>query len=265
MFKKYVPVIRNTWSEYTVYRLNFVLWRVRSVLKFLTIYFLWSAIFKARSEVFGYQQQEILTYILLGQVLAATVFSTRTHEVGAEINQGKLSNFLLKPLSYFRYWWARDVSDKMLNIGFSIIEIGLLILLLRPNLLIQAEPLTLLFFTLAIFFSAILYFYISFFLSLSGFWTADVWAPRFLFFVITDFLSGGLFPLDILPESIFNILRFLPFAFLQFFPLKIYLGQLAPVDVLTGLLITLVWIGVFYFSLNLVWHKGLRRYEAQGV
>lgn len=97
-FKKYFPIVKNTWSEYMVYRLNFVLWRVRNVLRLLTIYFLWTAIFKAREEVFGYQQKEILTYILIGQILSATVFSTRTSEVGSEINDGRLANFLLKPL-----------------------------------------------------------------------------------------------------------------------------------------------------------------------
>lgn len=171
----------------------------------MTIYFLWSAIFRSRVEIFGYEQREILTYILLGQFLAATVFSTRTHEIGGEINDGILSNFLLKPLSYFRYWWARDISDKILNIGFSVVEISVLVFLLRPSLIFQNNPQIIFYFTLSVIISALLYFYISFLISLSGFWTPDVWAPRFLFFVVTDFLSGGLFPLDILPKNIFFV------------------------------------------------------------
>lgn len=264
MLRKYLPVIQNTWAEYTVYRLNFVLWRVRNVLKLLTIYFLWSAIFSSRREIFGYNHQQILTYILLSQILSATVFSTRTQEVGVEINQGKLANFLLKPMSYFSYWWARDLSDKLVNIIFAVFEIALLILLLKPPLFFQADLLKLFFFIIAVVGSAVLYFYISFLLSLSGFWTADIWAPRFVFFIVTDFFSGGLFPLDILPKNIYHLLTFLPFTYLQFFPLKIYLGQLAAKEIATGFLMTAAWLLLIYFFVQIVWHRGLRRFEAHG-
>lgn len=234
------------------------------VLRLLTIYFLWSAIFRAQGEVFGYDERQILTYILLSQVLSATVFSTRTHEVGTEINDGRLSNFLLKPVSYFRYWWARDISDKVLNTGFSIVEITVVIAFLQPKIAIQTDLVSLIFFALSVIASAVLYFYISFLLSLTGFWIADVWAPRFLFFVITDFLSGGLFPLDILPKKIFAVLKWLPFTYLQFFPLKIYLGDIARVDIVIGFFVMTIWLCLIYFAVQYIWHKGLRFYEAQG-
>lgn len=106
--------------------------------------------------------------------------------------------------------------------------------------------------------------YISFLLSLSGFWTSDVWAPRFIFFIITDFLSGGLFPLDILPDRIFSVLKFLPFTYLQFFPLKVYLGDFSIEEILFGLWVSSFWTITVYFATKLVWKNGLRRFEGQG-
>lgn len=264
MLRKYIPIIQNTWSEMMQYRLNFVMWRVRAVLNLLTVFFLWSAIFQSREGLFGYNREQILTYILLSQLIGAIVFSSRTSEVGQEINDGTLSNFLLAPINYIRYWWARDISDKILNIGFSVFEVAFLILLFRPPIFAQTDILTLLLCGVVIFLSIILFFYISFLLSLSGFWTADVWAPRFLFFVFTDFFAGRFFPLDIFPEKIFNLLRFLPFTYLLFFPLKIYLGDFDYGEIIQGIVIIVVWIGIFYTLVNLIWKKGLRKYEAQG-
>lgn len=234
------------------------------VLRLLTIYFLWSAILRARVEVFGYDQRQILTYILLSQVLSATVFSTRTHEVGSQINQGDLSNFLLKPLNYSTFWWARDAADKFLNTMFAVVEVTILVVILRPPLLLQTQLTNLMFFMIAIILSMFLFFYISFLLSLLGFWTPDTWAPRFLFFVLTQFLAGEWFPLDILPNSLFRLLSLLPFSYLWFFPLKIYLGDLAVFEIIAGLLASVAWVGIFYFAVQVVWQRGLRRYEAQG-
>lgn len=263
--KKYWPVFKNTWQEYFTYRLNFLMWRVRVVTQLLVIYFLWWAIFQNQEgEIFGYSQKLILTYILGGAVLRAIIYSSRTIDVGDEINRGNLTNFLLKPISYIKYWFVRDLADKVLNIALAILELTVIYLLLRPNLFFQTDFFRLLPFALAVFMAVILYFYINYLFGLLAFWTPETWAPRFVFFVLLDFLAGSLFPLDILPQYLYEILKFLPFFYLQFFPLKIYLGQLDFNQIAWGLLICLAWIFLFYQFVHLVWARGLKIYSAEG-
>lgn len=262
--KKYLKVINNTWEEYFVYRLNFIMWRARVILQLLTVYFLWFALFKERSEIFGYTQSVILTYILGTSILRAIVFSSRTVDVGGEISRGDLTNFLLRPIDYTSYWFARDLGDKALNIIFSVIELTFLVLLLRPPIFFQTDPITLTFFLIATSLALILYFYINFLLGLVGFWSSEVWGPRFIFLIITEFFAGGLFPLDILPKPIFEALQLLPFSYLLFFPLKVYLGSLTPPQIFTGLIIVSVWIAIMYKIVQLVWQRGLKVYSAEG-
>ena len=97
-----------------------------------------------------------------------------------------------------------------------------------------------------------------------GFWSPEVWAPRFIFYVLVSFFAGSMFPLDILPEPVFNVLKLLPFGYLQFFPLKIYLGQLDFQSIVQGFLITSGWIGLTYAALMLTWNKGIKLYSASG-
>lgn len=263
--RKYWPVFKNTWEEYFTYRLNFVMWRVRTVLQLLVTYFLWWAIFQTREgEIFGYTQSLILTYILGTSFLRAIVFSSRTAEVGDEINRGNLTNFLLKPISYLKYWFTRDLADKLLNISFALFELTAIYFLLRPNLFLQTNFLNLFFFVLAIPLALVLYFYINFLLGLLAFWTPDVWAPRFVFLIFLEFFAGALFPLDILPSFLFETLKILPFSYLLFFPLKIYLGQVNFTQIIQGFLISLVWILFFYQLIQFVWRRGLRIYSAEG-
>ncbi len=230
----------------------------------LTIYFLWLVIIPPGKTLLGYSQSLMLTYILGTSLIDSIVLSSRTYAVGEEINNGNLLNFLLKPINYFAYWFSRDIGDKSMNVCFSAVELTLIFIILKPPFFIQTNPFYLLFFILSAVLALSIYFFLNFLLGLIGFWSPEVWAPRFIFITLLGFFAGSLFPLDILPKSIFAVLKFLPFTYLLYFPVKIYLGQLNFPQVLTGLLISLVWVFVIYFLLKFFWQKGLKNYTAYG-
>lgn len=261
---KYLQVIKNTWSEMVTYRVNFLMWRVRMVLQFLTIYLLWAAIMPKENPLFGYTYSLMLTYILGTALLSSLVFASRSYEIGDDINQGNLSNFLLRPLNYFLFWLAKDVGDKAMNIIFSIVELTIIFLFVRPPFFIQTSLQYLTPFLLAVGLALILWFIFNILIGLIGFWSEETWAPRFILMIVISFSAGGLFPLDILPSQIFSFLQFLPFSYLLYFPLKIYLGQLNTISIVSGFFIALVWIVLLYFLTRTIWLVGLKTYTAAG-
>lgn len=263
--KKYWLIIKNTWDEYTAYRLNFILWRVRMVIRFLIIYFLWSAIFFTDEHIFfGYNRTTMLTYVVLVYIVGNFVFATRTQDIGSEINEGKLTNILLRPINYFYYVGARDLSDKIINFAFTIIETVILLVIFRPPLFFQADSFLLLLFLLTFLGSIFLYFNISALLGFIGFWTSEVWATRFIFIILLDFLAGTFLPIDIYPPFILRILSLTPFPYIIYFPVKIYLGQLSFNQMMQGLLIMTIWMIILITLVLNVWKKGLRVYGAEG-
>ena len=262
--KKYWFVTKNSLAEYMTYRLNFVLWRVRVVISVLITFFLWQTIYAGRGEIFNYNQSQMMTYIILLSFISAVVMSTQTFRVAEEINSGSLSNFLIRPLSYFRFNLSRDLADKIINIIFAVIEVPLIILIFRPPFFWQTNPFNLIIFVFSLILSTLLFFEISMLLSFIGFWSREVWAPRFIFFILIAFLAGTYFPLDILPAPLYAFLKLLPFTYLIFFPLKIYLGQVSFAFMASGLAITCSWIFVLFLIMNKVWRNGLKIYTAEG-
>lgn len=261
---KYLQVFKVSLSEMFIWRLNFVLWRLRSVLQLLVLYFLWSVVFGQQDVAFGYTKEAIFTYILGTAFMRSMVLSSRSVDVAGEIHSGRLTNFLIRPVSYISWWLTRDISDKLVNLIFVFVELSLIYYFLRPPLFIQSNPT---FVVLAIFVSflaLILYFYLSFLLSMVAFWVIEVWAPRFLAMVIVEFLSGGTFPIDILPAPVVLFLKATPFPYLIFFPLKIYLGQVPITQIFLGITVMLFWMVIVWWSVQIVWQKGLRVYSAEG-
>lgn len=265
--KKYFQIFKISFQQEFSYRLNFIMWRVRNVLQIILTFFLWSSVFKnPETQVFGYNQEKILTYVFGILILRAIVFSARAVDIAGEISNGDITNFLLKPVSYFRYWATRDVASKALNLGFSIFEITVLMLILRPNLFIQTNIFTLFAVLVSLIFAVILFFCLLFITNMSAFWMPESgWAAQFLFIVIiTDFFSGGIFPLDIFPLAFQKFLYSTPFPYLLFFPLQVYLGKLAGFEIIRGLITSFVWVLILFVMLKFVWTKGLRRYSAEG-
>lgn len=264
ILRAYLLVAKHTWDEYVAYRLNFAMWRIRNVLQLLTTYFLWFIVMPTQGSLLGYTRSMMLTYVLLSEFFSSIVLSSLTGEVGDEINKGDLSNYLLKPINYFAYWFFRDIGDKLMNISFAIPELILFLIILRPPFFVQTNIFVLLTTVFVLLEAVMLYFFINFLLGLIGFWSSEVWAPRFILFMVLTFFSGGIFPLDILPKPIFTVFQLLPFTYLLFFPLKIYLGTLSLTQALGGIIISSIWIGILFISLQFVWRKGLRVYTAQG-
>ncbi len=265
-WRKYWQLLNLQLSSYGVYRLNFILWRVRAVLSLLVIYFLWWTVSSGQAEIFDYSRAQILTYVLGVAIIRSFVLASPAAEnVGEQVVTGEIVNWLLKPVGYLRVTAVRDMAGKLLNVGFSIIEIGVLVWLLRPPLVWQGNAGYLVGFVATVVLGMGLYFILNYTLSLLSFWTPeDWWSPRFVFLIILEFLAGGLFPIDILPAPVYQGLMLTPFPYLLFFPMQVYLGKVAPILIIKGLVVTTVWIGIIFYLRRWVWRWGLRNYSAWG-
>ena len=206
----------------------------------------------------------MLTYVLLVFIVSNFVFATRTQDIGNEINEGKLTNYLLRPISYFKSIFARDVSDKVINFIFTLVEFVIFFLILQPSFILQTNFLLLFTASLALAGGVIVYFCMSCLLGFLGFWTVETWGTRFIFIILLDFLAGNFIPIDILPPLVAKTLLLTPFPYMFYFPIKIYIGQLSIGEILYGLIVLLIWIAILMKSVSKVWQSGLRLYSAEG-
>jgi ABC-2 type transport system permease protein len=199
-------------------------------------------------------------------IVRALVLSARAMDVSNDISQGDLSNYLLKPISYFKYWFTRDISSKALNLIFAAVEFTGLFIILRPPFFFQGNPLTLLIFLVSIILAILIYFLLLFLISSIPFWAPEIgWGSHFLVtVVIIEALSGSLFPINILPGVLQSIVLATPFPYLIYFPVEVYLGNITGAALIGGLMVATAWCGVLWFSLNFIWQKGLKAYQAFG-
>ena len=231
------------------------------------VYFMWATIYSNGSvNYFGYTESKMLTYVFLVLIVRAFVLSSRAVDVSGEISRGELSNYLLKPISFFKYYFTKDLASKSLNLIFAFFEIIVLYLLLKPPIYLQSDAFILVGFLVAVGLAMVMYFILTMLTSFVPFWIPEAaWGVNFLFTAIfVEFFSGSVFPLDILPAAFYTGVSYTPFPYLVYFPIQIYLGQLSPALMLKGFTVMMVWIGFLVLLMNSIWIKGLRVFQVHG-
>lgn len=191
--------------------------------------------------------------------------SPSSDNIGGEIANGDLSNYLLKPVSYLKYWFARDLSSKLLNIIFATFEVSILWLLLKPNIQMSSNLAVFLGFILSCILAIVLNYLVSITTRFVAFWTPEnTWGIAFVALVLQEILGGGIFPLDILPKFVNILLQFTPFPYLIYYPVAIFVGKIQGMELIRILGQTFIWIAVMLWLSNLVWRKGLKAYSSEG-
>jgi len=264
--RKYLAVFKISAANVFQYRLNFLIGRARDLILLATLYYLWKTIFGPAQNLFGYTLAAMFTYVAGSHLARALVLLTNTTNIASEITGGgKFFAYLVRPVSYLKYWFTVDLAMKIIEFPFALLEIVIIAKFFKIDLIFQTNPLIILATIISVLLALILNFYLGYLVSLAAFWTPQAWGPRFLFDLLLSFSAGAFFPLDVFGKMAQTIFASLPFYYLLFFPINVYLGRIAPVNIFIGFIITLSWVVVIATITQFVWQAGLRAYEGGGI
>jgi len=264
--KKYLTVFSLSFQNEFTYRVNFILWRVRNVLRVLMTFFLWHSVFSSNKMAFGYTGQQMFAYVFLVLIITSFVMSAPSNDnIGGEIGGGNLNNFLVKPIGYLKYWLTRDWASKLLNLLFAGVEITLLWFLLRPAIAFTSSIPQLLVGLLLCLMASLIYFVVTKLAISVSFWAPEnTWGLMFVILVFMETLAGGIFPLDVLSAPVNNLLLLTPFPYLIYYPIAVLVGKLSLSHSFFIFILSVLQLIFYSLILKFVWKKGLKNYGAYG-
>lgn len=265
---KYFHVINIGIQNLLVYRVNFFFRAAFGLVPLAATLMLWRAIFEGKtdgSEIAGYQMAQMVSYYLIITIVdALTAVNEDDWQIAADIKDGNISQFLLKPINFLTYRLFLFFTGRAIYTAVAIIPVGLFILYLREYLVGPASAMAMFVFCISILLTALLQFFISYTMALLAFWVLEVATFIFILYAFEYIAGGHMFPLDILPESVQQVLYFTPFPYLMYFPVSVYLGRVEGDAMWTGLLIQAGWVVGAFLTARFVWNRGIRKYSAYG-
>ncbi len=261
---KFTTLTKNTLDTFVAYRASFLVWRLQLFVTFSVFYYLWVAIASSRSQVGSYSIPNLISYFVVGYLVRAIVFSTRTSDLGGDIQSGSLAQLLLKPIGTLRYYFSRDIIDKLFNIFFMTFEMLFIYFVFQPQLVVPSFQ-NLILFLISLVFATISFFFYSLIISFMSFWSESAWASRFLFgVVIVTLFSGQFIPLDLLPSWFIKTIDFTPFPYFYYYPLRLFLGMELPLHSFQILIQSAIISLILYLLAKYTWRLGLKKYQSYG-
>ena len=267
MFVKLWHVFKLVWIERMAYRMNFLLEILSGIVSSLIIVFLWLAIYRSSGHLHigGYSIREMVTYLLGGGLINTFILTTAENpETSQSIQEGTLSNLLIKPLSPYGIWFVRDLGTKTFLFSVGLIGYAVVFFFFREYVILTQSSFIYGLFILSLILAALLQFLIFEALSLLAFWVENTYGIRFTMRVIMEVVGGAIIPLSFFPPMVQKIFMLFPFHYLIYLPMRIYLAKIDVSQLLIELLKECGWIAALALVNAIVWRKGIRQYVAMG-
>jgi ABC-2 type transport system permease protein len=266
--KKYWHVLNVGIQNNLTYRFNFLARTVFGLIPLIAMLYIWRTIYQGKKPgdtVGEYTLAQMISYYLLATIVdALTAVNEDDWQIAADIKDGNISQFLLKPIDYLWFRFCLFISGRLTYLAMAALPLGLFILYWRKYFVLPPDWVTLGVFLISSVLTALLQFFMSYTMAMLAFWVLEVSTFIFILFAFEYIASGHLFPLDILPQGVAHALFFTPFPYQLYFPVSIYMGKVTGNDLLRGLFIQALWVVAAYLMARFAWARGIRKYSAVG-
>ncbi len=283
--REWWTILRICLEERLVYRGDFILGTLMRFLPVITQILLWSAVFAANQSaqdgaaagkpvaIAGYLYGDFIAYYLLTMITRA--FSSMpglASMIARSIRDGTIKKYLIQPVDMTGFLLLSRVAHKLVYYLVAAIPFAVVFYLCR-GYFINGWPdaVTMLAFIASLIMSFLIGFFLDATIGMIGFWFLEISSLMFIYMLMSFFLSGQMFPLDMLNRFTVvgsitwgDVVQATPIQYLAYFPAAVFLGKIHGTRLAWGLVVQLGWLLFFVWLCRTAFRRGVRRYSAFG-
>jgi ABC-2 type transport system permease protein len=190
--------------------------------------------------------------------------------IARQVREGEIKKYLIQPVDMLSFLLLSRVAHKLAYYSVAIGPFALVFFLCRdyftalPAAAATSDWTTAAGFAASLILGFLLGFFLEASLGLVGFWVLEVSSLLFVYMLFNFFLSGHMFPLDMLPEPWRTMVELSPLQYLAYFPAAVFLGKVSGPDLGWALLVETGWLAFFVFLSRAMYASGVRRYSGFG-
>lgn len=212
----------------------------------------------------GVSLPEMITYAVLGGSLVSTwEWERHLNTIGQQIKSGDVAVFLIKPLRYPLMLFANECGNlavRILTIVVPVVVVMGLIFGLVPPASVAHGLMFVAYWVL----SFMVMFMLSSLFGFMAFWLMTSFSLEWFLSALMSIFSGIFIPLWFFPEAAAAVIRHLPFAWVGFHPMAVYLGKMDMAEVLLTFVEGVGWALFLAVWVGLLWRAASTRIIVQG-
>lgn len=245
MSNNYLNMFLEKIKELVIYKTSYIFSILFPFINIYIYYLIWSK-FLTNIQDSIYTEEKIFIYLMIGGILNIVFSPTSIFMTLTKIRSGALPYYVLKSFNIL----ISIFSD---YIGSS----SIFIIVISAWLLITTNFIG----TIYLVISLILYFFIVITIGNSAIYILNTWLFRFFLSIFVLILGGTAYPLDVLPEKLFSIIKYNPISMIFYHNIKIISGYQPTIE----LFFYLIFWTLFFFALFKITFKNrLKKYQGLG-
>jgi len=245
------------------YRLRYITGIVTYFIYVSVYYFIWKAIYEHSTKIEGFDFSHLLTYIGVGWIIRSFYFNTIDQEIAYQVIEGRLAMDLIKPVNLQWMYLARAAGESGFRIGVLTLPTALVLFLVYP----LRPPASLGYaaaFLLSVFLSFLLVAGINFAVGTFALRLQSILGLLRAKFFLLELFSGLLLPISFFPQVAQKVLSVLPFEYISYIPMLIYLGALHGAKLARAFALQVFWVAVLLAIGDVMWRWSSRKVTIQG-
>jgi ABC-2 type transport system permease protein len=263
-------ILRTSIEERLTYRGDFALRTLFQFLPIVTQIFLWRAVFavdsgRERPPIEGYTYHAMIAYFLLVFVSrAASSMPGLASGIARDVREGTIKKYLTQPVDMLQHLFCGRLAHKLVYYTVVALPLAVVMYLCRGYFSGWPDAATLAAFLASLVMAFLVGFLLEALIGMIAFWFLEVSSLLFIYMMVSYFLSGHMLPLDVLGPKVYQWIQYLPFKYLAYQPVAIFLGRYSAAELPRELLIECVWVLTLWAGCRLAFARGVRRYSAFG-
>jgi ABC-2 type transport system permease protein len=259
----YGQFMRVGFLDTLAYRLRYYTGIVTYFIYVSVYYFIWKAIFQHSARIEGFDFGQILTYIAVGWIIRSFYFNNIDQDLANQVTEGALVMNLIKPVNLQMMLTAQALGQSVFRLALLTVPTAVVLLLVFP-LRRPASGLHFLAFFLSVMFSFFIVAGINFAAGTLAIRLKSILGLLRAKFFVLDLFSGLLIPISFFPHYCQVALAAMPFQYISYVPVLLYLGKINGAAIFRALGLQLFWVAAMLALGAAMWTWSSRKIAIQG-
>jgi ABC-2 type transport system permease protein len=259
----YGQFMRVGFLDTLAYRLRYYTGIVTYFIYVSVYYFIWKAIFQHSDRIAGFDFSQILTYIAVGWIIRSFYFNNIDQDLANQVTEGALVMNLIKPVNLQMMLTAQALGQSVFRLALLTVPTAVVLLLVFP-LRGPASGLHFFAFFVSVIFSFFIVAGINFAAGTLAIRLKSILGLLRAKFFVLDLFSGLLIPISFFPHYCQVALAAMPFQYISYVPVLLYLGKLNGSAIVKALGWQLFWVIAMLALGSAMWSWSSRKIAIQG-
>jgi ABC-2 type transport system permease protein len=260
----YRALLLAAFQTFAAYRIQSLLWMLFAIIRPVIFLAAWVAVATAQGgSVGGYSIGDFAAYYVCLTFVNQLVLAWNSQEFEWEVNQGRLSAKLLRPLHPLHYAVVDNVVFKLTTLP--VLGVILVLISISFNAHYETQLWHVLVFIPSVLLAAALTFVFNWIIASLAFWATRMNTANTLWNRASFVFAGQIAPIALMPGWLQAISYGLPFWYMQGAPTEVLRGGVTPERALFILAGQMAWLLACYVVFRVVWRRGVRAYSAVGA